>query len=211
MDKYSQRDTVELVALAKQGDMDAFEALILQHEKIVYNIAFRMMDGGEDVKDMAQEVFLKVYRNLERFDGKSAFSTWIYRIAVNTCIDEIRKRKGKQTYSLDAELEDEDGNYKKQFADEGGRPEEEMLRKELRGEVLAALETLSPEHKAAVILRDIRGYSYEEIAEMMQMPLGTVKSRISRGRAQLKEEILKIRERKTDFSRQRRRKEGRKE
>lgn len=211
MDKYSQRDAVELVALAKQGDMDAFEALILQHEKIVYNIAFRMMDGGEDVKDMAQEVFLKVYRNLERFDGKSAFSTWIYRIAVNTCIDEIRKRKGKQTYSLDAELEDEDGNYKKQFADEGGRPEEEMLRKELRGEVLAALETLSPEHKAAVILRDIRGYSYEEIAEMMQMPLGTVKSRISRGRAQLKEEILKIRERKTDFSRQRRRKEGRKE
>lgn len=211
MDKYSQRDTAELVALAKRGDMDAFEALILQHEKIVYNIAFRMMDGGEDVKDMAQEVFLKVYRNLERFDGKSAFSTWIYRIAVNTCIDEIRKRKGKQTYSLDAELEDEDGNYKKQFADEGGRPEEEMLQKELRGEVLAALETLSPEHKAAVILRDIRGYSYEEIAEMMQMPLGTVKSRISRGRAQLKEEILKIRERKTDFSRQKRGKEGRKE
>lgn len=211
MDKYSQRDAAELVALAKQGDMDAFEALILQHEKIVYNIAFRMMDGGEDVKDMAQEVFLKVYRNLDRFDGKSTFSTWIYRIAVNTCIDEIRKRKGKQTYSLDAELEDEDGNYKKQFADEGGRPEEEMLQKELRAEVLAALETLSPEHKAAVILRDIRGYSYEEIAEMMQMPLGTVKSRISRGRAQLKEEILKIRERKTDSSRQKRGKEGRKE
>nr|WP_243423595.1 sigma-70 family RNA polymerase sigma factor [Anaerotignum lactatifermentans] len=211
MDKYSQRDAAELVALARQGDMDAFEALILQHEKIVYNIAFRMMGGGEDVKDMAQEVFLKVYRNLERFDGKSAFSTWIYRIAVNTCIDEIRKRKGKQTYSLDAELEDEDGNYKKQFADEGGRPEEEILQKELRGEVLAALETLSPEHKAAVILRDIRGYSYEEIAEMIQMPLGTVKSRISRGRAQLKEEILKIRERKTDSSRQKKGKEGRKE
>ncbi|MBM6829234.1 sigma-70 family RNA polymerase sigma factor [Anaerotignum lactatifermentans] len=211
LDKYSQRDAAELVALARQGDMDAFEALILQHEKIVYNIAFRMMGGGEDVKDMAQEVFLKVYRNLERFDGKSAFSTWIYRIAVNTCIDEIRKRKGKQTYSLDAELEDEDGNYKKQFADEGGRPEEEILQKELRGEVLAALETLSPEHKAAVILRDIRGYSYEEIAEMIQMPLGTVKSRISRGRAQLKEEILKIRERKTDSSRQKKGKEGRKE
>lgn len=211
MDKYSQRDAAELVALAKEGDMDAFETLILRHEKIVYNIAFRMMDGGEDVKDMAQEVFLKVYRNLDRFDGKSAFSTWIYRIAVNTCIDEIRKRKGKQTYSLDAELEDEDGNYKKQFADEGATPETEMLQKELRGEVLAALETLSPEHKAAVILRDIRGYSYEEIAEMIQLPLGTVKSRISRGRAQLKEEILKIRERKTDSSRQKKGKEGRKE
>lgn len=210
VEKKNHADTAELVILAQQGDMEAFETLILQHEKIVYNIAFRMMEGSEDVKDIAQEVFLKVYRNLGKFDGKSAFSTWIYRIAVNTCIDEIRKRKGKQTYSLDAELEEEEGKYKKQFADEGHTPEESLMQKELQSEVLAALETLSPEHKTVVVLRDIRGFTYEEIAEMTDMPLGTVKSRISRARIQLKEEFLKTWERKGKSSRQTKGKEGRK-
>ena len=183
-----------LIRRAKQGDMLAFEELILKHEKIVYNVALRMMNHSEDARDISQEVFLKAYRSLSNFDERSAFSTWLYRITHNTCIDEMRKRKGKQTYSLEEELESEDGSMQRQIADEGDTPEESLLREEKKGEILKALDTLSEEHKAAIILRDVKGLSYEEIAEILELSLGTVKSRISRARNQLKNEILKIRE-----------------
>ena len=183
----------ELIAKAKQGDMLAFEELILKHEKIVYNVALRMMNHSEDAKDISQEVFLKAYKNMKNFDERSMFSTWLYRITTNTCIDEMRKRKGKQSYSLEEELENEEGSMQRQIADEGETPEESLLREERKSELLQALDTLSEEHKAAVILRDIRGLSYEEVAEIVDLPMGTVKSRISRARNQLKNEILKIR------------------
>ena len=197
-----------LVQRAKQGNMQALEELFQRHEKIVYHIVLRTMGAGEDVKDISQEVFLKAYRNLSKFDGKSASSTWIYRIAVNTCIDEMRKRKGKQTYSLDAELEQEDGNYQRQFADTVDTPEQSLIRQELRQEVVTALEQLSPEHKTALVLREMQGFSYEEISEITQTPLGTVKSRISRAKIQLKEEILKLREQNPNSMRPNNRKEG---
>ena len=184
----------DLIRKAKQGDMLAFEELILKHEKIVYNLALRMMNHSEDAMDISQEVFLKAYRSLSNFDERSAFSTWLYRITHNTCIDEIRKRKGKQTYSLEEDLESEDGSMQRQVADDGDTPEESLMRKEQKSEILRALDTLSEEHKAAIILRDVKGMSYEEIAEILELSLGTVKSRINRARNQLKTEILKIRE-----------------
>lgn len=199
----------ELIRKAKQGDMAAFEELLLRHEKIVYNLAFRMMNHSEDAKDISQEVFLKAYRSLANFDERSAFSTWLYRITHNTCIDEMRKRKGKQNYSLEAELENEEGSMQRQIADEGDTPEESMLRSEQKSEILQALDTLSEEHKAAIILRDVKGLSYDEIAEILEVSLGTVKSRISRARNQLKNEILKIREQSTESVRHKERKGGR--
>ena len=189
--------------------MQAFEALILKHEKIVYNVALRMMDHSEDAKDISQEVFLKAYRNIKNFDERAAFSTWLYRITYNTCIDEMRKRKGKQSYSLEEEMENEEGSMQRQIADEGETPEESILREEQKSEIIQALESLSAEHKAAIILRDIKGLSYEEIAEILDLSLGTVKSRISRARNQLKSEILKSRERNTKSNRHKRGKEGR--
>lgn len=199
----------ELIQKAKQGDMTAFEELILKHEKIVYNVALRMMNHSEDAKDISQEVFLKAYRNIANFDERSAFSTWLYRITTNTCIDEMRKRKGKQSYSLEEELENEDGTMQRQIADEGDTPEESLLREERKSEILQALENLSAEHKAAVVLRDVKGLSYEEISEILELSLGTVKSRISRARNQLKTEILKIRERNEKTTRHKKGKEGR--
>ena len=199
----------DLIRKAKQGDMFAFEELILKHEKIVYNLALRMMNHSEDAQDIAQEVFLKAYRSLANFDERSAFSTWLYRITHNTCIDEMRKRKGKQTYSLEEELESEDGSMQRQVADAGDTPEESLLRAEQKSEILQALDTLLEEHKAAVVLRDVKGLSYEEIAEILELSLGTVKSRISRARNQLKTEILKIREQNEKSLRHKGRKEGR--
>lgn len=198
-----------LIQKAKQGDLTAFEELILKHEKIVYNVALRMMNHSEDAKDISQEVFLKAYRNIANFDERSAFSTWLYRITTNTCIDEMRKRKGRQSYSLEEELENEDGTMQRQIADEGDTPEESLLREERKSEILQALEKLSAEHKAAVVLRDVKGLSYEEISEILDLSLGTVKSRISRARNQLKTEILKIRERNEKTTRHKKGKEGR--
>ena len=199
----------DLIRKAKQGDMLAFEELILKHEKIVYNLALRMMNHSEDAMDISQEVFLKAYRSLANFDERAAFSTWLYRITHNTCIDEIRKRKGKQTYSLEEDLESEDGSMQRQVADDGDTPEESLMRKEQKSEILRALDTLSEEHKAAIILRDVKGMSYEEIAEILELSLGTVKSRINRARNQLKTEILKIREQNEKSFRHKEGKEGR--
>ena len=199
----------DLIRKAKQGDMLAFEELILKHEKIVYNVALRMMNHSEDARDISQEVFLKAYRSLSNFDERSAFSTWLYRITHNTCIDEMRKRKGKQTYSLEEELESEDGAMQRQVADESDTPEESLLREEQKSEILQALDTLSEEHKAAIILRDVKGLAYEEIAEILELSLGTVKSRINRARNQLKNEILKIREQNEKAIRHKERREGR--
>lgn len=198
-----------LVSLAKRGDMTAFEQLVLAHEKRVYNVALRMSGSSEDAKDISQEVFLKAFRNIRNFDERAAFSTWIYRITVNACIDEMRKRKGKPSLSLEHEMQDEEGAWALQIADEHETPEEALLRREKQREILLAMEKLSPEHKAAVTLRDIRGLSYEEIAGALEMPLGTVKSRICRARSQLKEEILKNRERNGVSLRQKKGKEGR--
>lgn len=196
------------IARAKQGDVEAFGELILQHEKIVYHVTLRMLRHEEDAKDISQEVFLKAFKNIGNFDERSAFSTWLYRIAVNTSIDEIRRRRGKQTDSLEQELESERGRMRKQVADGEETPEEHLLRQEKAAEIRQALDMLSPEHKAVLILRDIQGFSYEEIAEIIELPLGTVKSRISRARNQCKAELLKTGERKGEPVRQNKRKEG---
>lgn len=197
-----------LISRAKQGDMAAFEELILQHEKTVYNVALRMMNHSEDARDISQEVLIKAYRNIANFDERSSFSTWIYRITVNTCIDEMRKRKGKQNLSLDNEFEDDEGTWKREIADDGDTPEESLMRKEEQSEILMALETISEDYKTVFILRDIRGLSYEEIAEITGLALGTVKSRISRARNYIKQEIYRIWERNGNKPRHKTRKEG---
>lgn len=198
----------ELIGRAKNGDMSAFEQLILAHEKIVYNVALRTLNNIEDAKDISQEVFIKAFRSIEKFDGRSSFSTWIYRITMNTCIDEVRRRKGKSTVSFEEEMDAEEGSWKQQYADPGDTPEEKALRVEEQGEILTALNQISEEHKTVIILRDVQGLSYDEIAEITGLTLGTVKSRISRARIQLKQEILGIRERNESPPRQRNRKEG---
>lgn len=186
-----QTNPIFLLQQAKNGDMAAFETLVTQTEKMVYHTAFRMMNHAEDAKDITQDVFIKVYKYLEKFDGQSAFTTWVYRITVNTCIDEMRKRKGKQTFSMDAELEQEGNSFQIQYADAGDTPEEALTQKESYHEILEALNHLSPEHKAIITLRDLNGLSYGEIADITETSLGTVKSRLARARTQLKQEIQK--------------------
>lgn len=179
------KDNIMLVNLAKSGDINAFEELIADCEKIVFNIALKMIPTYEDAKDISQEVFIKVYKNLEKFDGKSAFSTWVYRITVNTCIDFLRKTKN--TVSLDNNLEFEDGSHTSmQYKDTSPTPEEQAIKNEKKSEIENAINHLSFEHKLILTLRDIQGLSYNEISEITNLSLGTVKSRLARARNSLK-------------------------
>ena len=183
-----------LVKKAKEGNITAFEKLIISHERNIYNIAYRMFNNEEDAKDITQEVFMKVYRNISKFDENSRISTWIHRICVNTCIDEIRKRKGKETSSIDESINLEQSSVKKQYIDNTLTPEEALITKEDMKDIKKAIDTLSEDHKTIIILRDIQNLNYLEIADITGSSLGTVKSRLSRARLHLKNIIMENKE-----------------
>ena len=164
-----------LVRRAQKGDVDAFESLYSQHLKRVYNIAWRMMGNPSDAEDVAQEVMLKAWRALPAFKLDSALGTWLYRITMNACADELRRRKA-QTVSV--EQMQADGQ---ELASDGF--EEGSV---TQGSIAGAVSRLSEEYRAALILRDIQGYSYEEIADILRCPIGTVRSRINRAREQMR-------------------------
>lgn len=179
-------DENKLVNKAVKGDNSAFEALMEKHMGIIYNIALRMTANQDDAEDMTQEIMIKIFRSLGSFKGNSKFSTWIYRVAVNTCLDELKKKKNKKHLSLDAEISGDDGENQIEIKDDSPSPEKLAEQNELRDLVAAAVKLLSDEHRAVIVLRDIRGMSYSEIAGILGCSDGTVKSRISRARAQLK-------------------------
>lgn len=179
-------DENKLVNKAVKGDNSAFEALMEKHMGIIYNIALRMAANQDDAEDMTQEIMIKIFRSLGSFKGNSKFSTWIYRVAVNTCLDELKKKKNKKHLSLDAEISGDDGENQIEIKDDSPSPEKLAEQNELRDMVAAAVKLLSDEHRAVIVLRDIRGMSYNEIAGILGCSDGTVKSRISRARAQLK-------------------------
>ncbi len=181
----------QLIADARKGDVAAFEALIGEHQKRIFSIAFRMAGNPEDAADMAQEVLIKIFKNLGNFQGNSKFSTWVYRVATNTCLDELKKLRRHTAYSLDQELETEEGSVAAELADEAPTPEESAERRDLQRVVSEAIGMLSEDHKKAILLRDMQGFSYEEIANILQCSVGTVKSRINRARAQLKKILIK--------------------
>lgn len=183
-----------LIRKCKNGDINSFELLIEQYQKKVFNIAFRMMGNQEDASDIAQEVFIRVYKSIKNFKEESSLSTWIYRIATNVCLDELRKRKKNNIISINSTLQLDDSELTLELEDPGDRPDELLQKKELCREIQEAIECLNEEHKAVIVLRDINGLSYEEISKILQCSLGTVKSRINRARSSLKSILLKSKE-----------------
>lgn len=190
-------DDLELRLVEKSiaGDTDAFQHLVTKHQKKIFNIAYRMMGNEEDAKDMAQESLVKAYRNISKFRLDSAFSTWLFRITTNTCLDELRKYKRKaDEISLNIDKTDDGEMPVRELAVDRNGPEGEYLKAERQRVLHEAIKTLSEDYKRAIVLRDIEGFSYEEIAEICETNIGTVKSRINRGRAMLKEKLLLNRE-----------------
>ena len=176
-----------LVKRAQKGDDTALEELLFAYEKRVYNIALRYMGSEADAYDMAQEALIKIYKRIKAFKGDSSFSSWVYRVTVNTCLDGLRRRK-KNVVSLESTIE-AGASYSDEKND---TPEESAVRKELQSRVQQAINTLSADHKSVIILRDINGLSYEEVAVMLSVSVGTVKSRINRARQKLKEILIEI-------------------
>lgn len=184
---------LELVVQSKGGDLEAFEQLVMMYQKQIYNLGYRMMGNEEDASDMTQEAFLKAFKSIKKFNLKSSFGTWLYRIAVNLCIDELRKRKRVRLYPI-AHNDNAEDRGQQVVADCGDLPEEVIEKNEVRVKVHRAINRLPEHHRTMIVLKDIQGRSYQEIADMLGINMGTVKSRISRARASLKEELDKLEE-----------------
>jgi len=167
----------ELLKKALSGDISAFEELVSSNEKRIYNLCYRMMKNDQDAQDMAQESLIKAWKSLRKFNMKAAFSTWLYKIAVNTCLDELRRRKGN-TQSIE-ELKEKGHTIKDE------KSENFEKESDLKYVLTQAMDNLEPKEKAIIVLKDIQGYSYEEISIILDCPVGTVRSRLSRSRKKL--------------------------
>ncbi len=173
---------------AAAGSAEAFEQLVLKYQTAVYNLCLRMTGDPEDAADMTQESFLKAWRNLESFQGNSAFSTWLYRLASNTCLDHLRSMKRRPQLSL--VMEDEDGEAQAlDVPDSAPTPEEQVIALDEQSRLNEALQALEEDQRQILILRAVNGLSYTEIAEALQLKEGTVKSRLARARDQLRKKL----------------------
>lgn len=189
----------ELLQKAKAGDMDSFEILIEGIKAKAFQIALSYLKNEEDAKDALQDSLLKIYRSLGHFNEKSQFSTWVYRVVVNTCIDTVKKNKRRRnnvTELYAAPSEEGASEIAMEIPDEKYQPEQVFLRKEKRNTILECLTMLSAPLREVVMLRDIQGFTYGEIADILQVSEGTVKSRLNRGRMTLKELFLETMEQK---------------
>jgi len=186
-------DEQALVAALQLGREEAYEELIQRYQHPVYNLVCRLVGPGDDPADVVQEVFLKIFRKVGSFRGESSLKTWIYRIAVNEAHNQRRwfTRHRKREVEIDAPADENRGgrNYGDTLPDPGRSPYEQVLRGETMALIEAALARIKPVFREAVVLRDIEGLTYEEIAEVLRVSIGTVKSRILRGREALRNEL----------------------
>ena len=184
-----EMDERKLILRASGGDASAFNRLMEAHEGRMYAVALRMCGNREDAQDCLQEAMLRIYRSIGSFKGQSSFSTWAYRITMNTCLDELRRKKNKQNTSLDSLLE-----VGWTPSDDRNLPEKHAMQSELRSSLHAAIQELPEDMRSVIVLRDIHGMAYDEIAQALDVNVGTIKSRISRGREKLREKLKNITE-----------------
>ncbi|MEJ7846888.1 MAG: sigma-70 family RNA polymerase sigma factor [Pyrinomonadaceae bacterium] len=179
-----------LIEATKNGDEAAFAEIVGRYRSPITNYLYRFLNDYEEAVDLSQETFVRVYFAIERYHTEYAFSTYIYRIATNLAISEIRKRKRRTILSLTGLFQtDAEDVTEFQPPDTRSLPDEDLLEGEQAGVIAKAIGTLPPKYRVPIILRDIEGKTYEEIAEIMELGLGTTKSRISRARGLLKEKL----------------------
>jgi len=177
-----------LAKLSRGGDRRAFAELVELYKDKIYHLGYRMLNQKQEAEDIVQETFLRVYMNLERYDENQKFSTWIYRIATNLCIDRLRKRK--PSYSIDAEVTDgETTDWHALLASKDAGPDEELILSETQTNIREAIQTLPEKYKAVVVLRYLHDMSLQEIADVLNMPVTTIKTRVHRGREFLRKKL----------------------
>ena len=179
-------DENALIQSARKGDLNAFNTLVLAYQHQVYNLAYRIMGEQAAAEDATQDTFISAYKNLKSFRGGS-FKSWLLRIVTNACYDDLRRRKRRPATSLDEMLGDQEGDMEFDMPSADDGPETIMQRHEMIDLIQTGITTLPDDQRVTLVLSDVQAMSYEEIAEMTHTNVGTVKSRLSRGRARLRE------------------------
>lgn len=190
-------DDTELVARAKRGDHDAFRELFQRYHRRVYSLAYGMVQNQDDALDVVQEGFIKAHRYLDRFEGASSFYTWLYRIVMNLSIDHIRKHRRARLVDFDDALahgQDDDAVGEDALLPRilGQNPGKALVRKQMREHIGQALSELSETHRAVLVMRELDGMSYEEMADMMQCAKGTIMSRLFHARKNMQKRLLEL-------------------
>ena len=178
-------DEAALISAARQGRLDAFNDLVLAYQQQVYNLAYRILGDPAAAADATQETFIAAYRNLDRFRGGS-FKSYLLRIVANRCYDELRRHKRRPTTSFE-DFGEMDAEANPALVNGGEGPEEYAERQEMARVIQAGIESLSPKLRVVLVLADVEGLSYQEVAEVVSIPPGTVKSRLARARARLRD------------------------
>jgi len=181
MSSNKQDSDIPIIKSYLSGDTSSFNELVGRHERAIYNLAYRMTGNAADAADLTQEIFIHLHKKLAAFRGESAFSTWFYRLAVNYSKDWLKKESRRvKTVEVDEAT----------LADGGGNPDQLYEQKEMQGIVQSAILALPEEQRVVVILHDLQGYGYEDIAAIEEVPVGTVKSRLSRARVKLAQKLV---------------------
>jgi RNA polymerase sigma-70 factor (ECF subfamily) len=185
----SRAEEQALIGRCKDGDVCAFDELVTRFQKRVYNFAYGIAGNYDDANDVAQEAFVRVFNSIGTFRGDANFTTWIYRIVTNVYLDERKKAKSHRTTSLDEYIDLEENSVSRQFEDESPLPDEIAESKERNQAVRAAINALPDYQRVIMTLYHLHDRSYEEIADILHLPIGTVKSRLNRARQALKEKL----------------------
>lgn len=186
-----QTDDLMLIERAQKGDRSALNELVRKYETRAYQYAFRLTRNPEEAADVVADAFVRVYNALPNFKGNAQFTTWLYRILTNCYLDHRKKESRRQTTSLDASVETSEGEMERQVEDPHGTPEDELLKSERGRRVELALRSLPEYQKAMILMFHAEQMSYEEIAEALDLPIGTVKSRLNRARLSLRDILSK--------------------
>ena len=191
---YRPDNDYELVIRCKKGDLDAFEALVIKHQGKMLNTAFRMVGNYEDACEVVQDAFLAAYKAIQQFEGRSSFSTWLCSIVINISRNRIQQLKSAsqhEKFSLDDPVSTENGSMRIELASDCPSAIDQLEKKEVQAGVQKCINTLETEFREVLILRDIQGFSYDEISDMLKIAQGTVKSRLFRAREYMKKCLFK--------------------
>lgn len=181
---------ISLIRESKNGNSSSFEELVSPHYKKAFNTAYRILGNLEDANDVAQDAIIKVFKSIGSFKENSSFSTWVYKIVVNTCIDFKRKNNKQEVIYLDKQIGEKNGGLVLEIPDKAGTPESLFEENEVKHIIHDAINELNFEQRKIIVLRDVKGFSYKEIAEILDCSEGTVKSRISRSRNNLRKVLV---------------------